>query len=150
MLGYDLSRWLEEDDFWHRIVDPDDIQLAELYLRESIGRGEDHEYEYRVRHADGHTVWLRDGVRVVDGGDGEVQLRGVTVDVTSRRELEERLLQSQKMDAIGQLAGGIAHDFNNLLVVISGYTDLLLGRTRTKRRPSNFVRSATPPAERPA
>ena len=129
MLGYELSRWLEEDGFWHRIVDPEDSLLAELYFRESIGRGEDHEYEYRVRHADGHSLWLRDGVRVVQGVSGDVRLRGVTVDVTARRELEERLLQSQKMDAIGQLAAGVAHDFNNLLVVISGYTDLLLGRT---------------------
>ena len=133
MLGYELSRWLEEDGFWRRIVDPEDSLLAELYFRESIGRGEDHEYEYRVRHADGHSLWLRDGVRVVQGISGDVKLRGVTVDVTARRELEERLLQSQKMEAIGQLAGGVAHDFNNLLTVITGYTELLASRSRGRR-----------------
>nr|WP_240482066.1 ATP-binding protein [Ruegeria marisrubri] len=60
--------------------------------------------------------------------DGEVGLIAVLNDATELKTLEAQFVQSQKMQAVGQLAGGVAHDFNNLLTAISGHCDLLLLR----------------------
>ncbi|TVQ56753.1 MAG: response regulator [Rhodobacteraceae bacterium] len=60
--------------------------------------------------------------------DGKDSLVAVFADATELKTLEAQFVQSQKMQAVGQLAGGVAHDFNNLLTAISGHCDLLLQR----------------------
>ena len=63
---------------------------------------------------------------ILDGAGQMAGIRGVALDVTRRKELEVRLRQAEKMEAMGTLAGGIAHDFNNILAAIIGYSELML------------------------
>ena len=150
ILGYPMRMWLEEPSFWSDHIHPDDRAWATALYRRNTEEKRDHQFEYRLVAADGHAVWFQDLVRVVVEGDEVRELVGIMIDVTERRHLEDQLRQSQKLEAVGQLAGGVAHDFNNLLGVITGYSDLALREIDPEHRAHRRVEQIRKAAERAA
>jgi PAS domain S-box-containing protein len=71
-------------------------------------------------------------------------------DTTERRRMEEQLIQSQKMESVGQLAGGIAHDFNNMLTAILGYTELAASAVPQDGQVAEFLQHIERSAQRSA
>ena len=82
--------------------------------------------EVRMRRKDGEEIQVLLSSAPLRPGNPDTELVVALMDITTRKSLETQLLQSQKMEAIGQLAGGVAHDFNNMLQVILGFTDTVL------------------------
>jgi len=95
-------------------------------------RGVVKNFEFEARRLDGQHIWLSMNASAREmSSDGMFLINGFITDVTDRKraeeekvQLEAKLLQAQKMEAIGTLAGGIAHDFNNILSAVIGYTEL--------------------------
>ena len=100
-------------------------------------------------HRKGQRICLRtNGVPVFDANGQLTGYRGVDKDVTAQKEMNDLLMRTQKMDALGKLTGGIAHDFNNMLGVIIGYAELLQNNLSVDDKSNKYVHQIYNAADR--
>lgn len=140
ILGFTPKEMLGTQAAQEQLV-PGSPEISEL-IREAIAEGQDVlRYEAQQLRKDGTAVWCEFSLRLLFDDEGTLAgLTGVTRDISERKrvevrqqDLEQQFRQSQKMEAIGQLAGGIAHDFNNYLTVILGNAELLALETEVEK-----------------
>jgi two-component system sporulation sensor kinase A len=120
LTGFEPEDFIGHPQIWYDRVHPDDLHhiYVELPLLWKEGQ---HIFEYRFLHKDTSYRWIREEARVVRNANGEpVEVIGYWSDVTEDKRMQEALLRSERLAAIGEMATMMAHDLRNPLTGISG------------------------------
>jgi signal transduction histidine kinase/DNA-binding response OmpR family regulator len=130
LTGFAPERFTADAEFGLSRVHPDDLPA----VTEALGKAREaggYSCEFRWQCADdSYRIFLDQGV-ISENAEGDPpEILGTLLDVTERRQIEGQLMQSQRLDAVGQLTGGLAHDFNNLLASILSGLGLLERRAK--------------------
>jgi len=137
IFGYTATEFLSGKLVYQDIIHPDDLERVTGEVRENSSSLETIRFAhlpYRIITKNGQVRWLDDRTRIRRDEQGQItHYQGTVLDITegqSAREtketLEKKLVQAQKMEAIGMMAGGVAHDLNNILSGVVSYPELLL------------------------
>ena len=115
ILGYPVSQWLSEPNFWVDHIHPNDRKDAVSICQLATQEGRDHEVEYRMIAADGSVVWLRDVVTVECAEGKPVRLKGVMIDITERKRAEEEQTRlRRRLEALWKIARMADSDYQTL------------------------------------
>jgi len=123
VIGWSHDEVLKKDI--KSFVAPEHAGVCNETMRRIVSQDPSQHFEVAMLRKDGRRALLDVSAHLLRSHGKNKFIQGIARDVTERRQLENMVRQSQKLEAIGRLSGGLAHDFNNLLCVISGHTELL-------------------------
>jgi PAS domain S-box-containing protein len=113
---------------FEQTIAPEYLERARRMISSMLADEKITTYDLEIVAKDGRRIAVEVNTSIILQGGAPVGVQGIARDITERRQLEEQLRQSQKMEAVGQLAGGLAHGFNNLLTIISVNAQLALAQ----------------------
>ena len=146
-----ITHGQHKPETYAKITHPDDWAVQQQF-KEQVKAGLIKQYsmEKRYLHADGKVVWVNFSYQREVYPDGNIEELTTVADITEYKRLSEQLRQSQKMEAIGQLAGGVAHDFNNILAIIQIQIDLLASEGHLLASQQDYAREIGKATQRAA
>ncbi|PCJ62162.1 MAG: hypothetical protein COA79_05595 [Planctomycetota bacterium] len=129
-------------DDWKKNIHVDDVSVLDEAMALNLSDSSSEMLvEFRFKTPANNWIWLLGKGKLWKNDDNEVpkKIIGILADVTERKQSEFQMIQSRKMEAVGQLAGGIAHDFNNLLAGILGLATILKKNEANDKRTIKFI-----------
>jgi len=132
ILGYPPESWLESTTLWDDIVHPGDAALATQYRAEATARRQPYSYEYRMKAANGGTVWIRESGVVLVENDRPTVFRGIFQDITEQKiaaeeldRLNRQLVDASRQAGMAEVATGVLHNVGNVLNSVNVSANLL-------------------------
>ncbi len=138
MFGHPIAEWVKPRA-WMGFMHPDDRNVMKRAAAENLSPDQDFEWEYRLKHADGRDIWVRDLFRVDRKVDGSLELRGMLIDVSAQKQRELELEQSrQAIEAAKNQAeeanraktsflATVSHELRTPMNSVIGFADVLTG-----------------------
>jgi len=123
VIGVNPQELSGHHEVWAEHIHPHDRARVETQFETCLREGKEFHLEYRMIHKDGHTVYVLDHAVPVFENNGELfRMDGIIVDVTARKELQDKIVQAEEMETLSEVSARLAHEIRNPLTSIGGLT----------------------------